>query len=74
MAQALEQFEQDIEEPLKAAVRAEPYRRDLADIVENIDGVKHTFRKRLQQLASDCIDLMPADLSINGFEPVATRR
>ncbi len=70
MAQALEEFERDIESPLRAAVSAEPYRRDLAQVVENIEGVKRTFRKKLQALATDCLDIMPSDLSINAFELV----
>lgn len=70
MAQALEEFEERIEQPLDALRRAEPSRSDIARIVEEVDGVKRTFRRKLQALAGDCIDLMPSDLQINGFEPV----
>lgn len=73
MAQALEEFEQAIEHPLRALVAADPSRRDVASVVERIDGVKRTFRKRLQALATDCLDLIPSDLQINAFEPVVRR-
>lgn len=61
MAQALEEFEDMIETPLR--------RGDRPDSAA-IDCVKRTFRRKLQALSSDCIDLMPSDLQINGFEPV----
>jgi hypothetical protein len=70
MAQALEEFERQIEDPLRALVAAEPSRRDVAMVVESIDGVKRTFRKKLQTLASDCADLMPSDVQINALELV----
>lgn len=70
MAQALEEFERQIEEPLRILARAEPDRRDVKRIVENIDGVKRTFRKKLQTLASNCSDLMASDVQINAFELV----
>lgn len=78
MAQALEEFEQKIETPLARVIAT---RGDggwdaatLLQIQADLDGVKRTFRKRLQALGTDCLDLISPDLSINGFEPVATRR
>lgn len=70
MAQALEEFEKQIEDPLRALAIAEPSRHDLAAIVDRMDAVKRTFRKKLQTLASDCADLMPSDVQINAFELV----
>lgn len=70
MAQALEEFEQRIEDPLRALSGREPTASEIAAIVENIDGVKRTFRKKLQTLASDCADLMPRDIEINALELV----
>lgn len=64
MAQALEEFEQHIEKPLADG------RVPDADAIAR---VKAAFRKKLQTLASDCLDLMPSDLQINGFEPVVRR-
>lgn len=72
MAQALEKFEQDIEGPLTAAIAREP-RSDLSDILASLPGVKREFRKKLQALGGDAIDLAPRDLQINGFEPIARR-
>jgi hypothetical protein len=73
MAQALEEFERDIERPLRAAVSREPGRPDIAAILSSVEGVKRTFRKKLQALGSDCKDLMDEGIQINGFEPVIRR-
>jgi hypothetical protein len=70
MAQALEDFELRIEDPLRALSIAEPERRDIASIVEQCDNVKRTFRKKLQTLASDAADLVPRDIEINALELV----
>lgn len=71
MAQALEELEDRIERPLEALLVAEPIAQgELAVIVNDIQHVKATFRKKLQTLASDCLDLMPSDVQINAFEPV----
>ena len=67
MAQALEEFEREIEHPLRALALGDPR---LTTVVNRIDPVKRTFRKKLQALASDCTDLMPSDVQINGFELV----
>jgi hypothetical protein len=67
MAQALEEFERELERPLRKAALHDP---SLGAIVDSIDGVKSTFRKRLQALSGDCLDLIPAGTEINGFEPV----
>ena len=67
MAQALEEFEREIEHPLRALAPGDPR---VTAIVDRIDGVKRTFRKKLQTLASDCTDLMPSDVEINGLELV----
>lgn len=64
MAQALEEFEQRIERPLQRG--AQPSAAD-------IEATKRAFRKRLQDLASDCIDLMPSDIEINAYEPIVRR-
>lgn len=70
MAQALEEFEKQIEDPLRAILVTEPSRSDVAAVLECVDGVKRTFRKKLQTLASDCADLMPSDVQINALELV----
>lgn len=67
MAQALEELEVKIEQPLRQLAETNS---DAAAIAAEIDGVKRTFRKRLQSLASDCIDLMPSGLEINALELV----
>jgi hypothetical protein len=70
MAQALEEFEKQIEQPLTVLARSEPR---AAAIVANVDGVKREFRRKLQTLASDCLDLMPSDVEINALELVSRR-
>lgn len=70
MAQALEDFERDIEGPLRRAALVEPRRPDLDAIVAGIEPTKRSFRKKLQALGADCTDLVPANIEINGFEPV----
>jgi hypothetical protein len=70
MAQALEEFEKQIEDPLRAILVTEPSRGDVAAVLERVDGVKRTFRKKLQTLDSDCADLMPSDVQINALELV----
>jgi hypothetical protein len=70
MAQALEEFEREIERPLIAAAKEHP---ELDAIVGRIPGVKSTIRKRLQTLGSDCLDLIPPGTQINGFEPIVRR-
>lgn len=63
MAQALEEFEQLIETPLARG-------RSVPD--EDVQRVKRTFRRKLQTLASDCLDITPSDMQINAVE--LTRR
>lgn len=70
MAQALEEFENRVEHPLARIAAGEPTRHDIAAIVSDIDGVKRTFRKKLQALGTDCIDLIPTDVEINAVELV----
>lgn len=65
MAQALEELEVKLEEPLRRLAQTDPSARA---ILADVDGVKRTFRRKIQTLASDCIDLMPSDLEINALE------
>jgi metal-dependent amidase/aminoacylase/carboxypeptidase family protein len=75
MAQTLEELEVKVEHPLQALVASgEPITPErLAAIVAEIDAVKRIYRKKIQALSSDCLDLMPSDLQINGYEPLARR-
>jgi hypothetical protein len=67
LAQTLEEFERRIESPLQALAPCDPR---IAAIVADIEPVKRLFRKKIQALASDCLDLMPSDLEINAVELV----
>lgn len=72
MAQALEEFEEKLEKPLRALL-ADDDSREAQAVVDGIEPVKRTFRKKIQALASDCTDVMPSDLHINGYEPLLAR-
>ena len=73
MAQTLEELEKQVEQPLRelhGSLSNGATARHIGRIVDDIDGVKRTFRKRLQAFGSDCADVMPSDVEINGFEPI----
>lgn len=72
MAQTLEELEERIEKPLQALISsgAPITVHHVARIVADVDQVKRIYRKKIQALASDCLDLMPRDLEINAYEPV----
>jgi hypothetical protein len=80
MAQCLEEFEKEIELPLREA-RAMVFAagddvglsKCLQQAVNGIEPTKRAIRKRLQTLGSDCLDIMPDGLHINGYEPIITR-
>jgi hypothetical protein len=76
MAQTLQEFETQVQEPLRevhASLPAGPAAHRVAGILRDSDEVKRTFRKKLQAFAADCVDLMPSDVDINAFEPVIRR-
>lgn len=79
MAQALEEFEREIEAPLERAVARGERREDIAIVASHVQGVKRCFRKALQALSSDCLEVMgmagvsPGDIQINAYEPVTRR-
>jgi hypothetical protein len=74
MAQTLEEFEDKVERPVRALLTAEPVTaHQLEEIISDMDSVKRTIRKKIQALAADCLDLVPSDIQINGFEPVTRR-
>jgi hypothetical protein len=74
MAQALEEFEKGIEQPLDAALSSDGDAREaLIRISGAVPGVKRAFRKRLQTLGSDLLVLIPGDVQINAYEPVRRR-
>lgn len=60
MAQTLEEFEVKLESRLP----------DDPELRQAAKEVKATIRKKMQTLGSDCIDIMPNDFEINGYEPV----
>ena len=73
MAQTLEELEVQIERPLRElheSLSNGATARRIGRIVDDIDGVKRTFRKRLQAFGADCADVMPSDVEINAFEPI----
>ena len=72
MAQALEELEREIEQPLRHAQATSP-RADIAAVLDRVPGVKRTFRRKLQALGADCKDLMDEGIQINGFEPIIRR-
>jgi hypothetical protein len=72
MAQTLQEFEQQVEAPLReihGTLTGAPALA-VAQVLEDCEKVKHTFRKKLQAFAADCADLMPSGVQINAFEPV----
>ncbi len=75
MAQTLEDVERLIEQPLSRLIASdEPITAArLVEIVRDIDEVKRIYRKKIQALASDCLDLVPSELQINGYEPLVRR-
>jgi hypothetical protein len=76
MAQTLQEFEEQIEQPLRdlhATLPTAGARQRVGAILASSEAVKRTFRKKLQAFAADCIDLMPADVEINAFEPIVRR-
>lgn len=75
MAQTLEELELRIETPLRAlAEEPEPITPSrLRQILDDMDAHKRSFRKRLHVFSSDCVSLMPPDIEINGYEPIARR-
>jgi hypothetical protein len=74
MAQALDEFEREIEQPLDALLRRGDAIPEVVRVLEAIPAVKRAFRKKLQALGTDCIDLMPSDMQINAFEPMRSSR
>jgi hypothetical protein len=76
MAQMLEEFEERMEVPLgnlHASLPAGPAAHSISGILLNAEGVKRTFRRKLDAFAADCADLMPSDVEINAFEPIIRR-
>lgn len=74
MAQVMEEFERTVEHPLSAMVRSDGVTHArINSVVNDLDGFKRIFRKKLQAFADDCLDLMPSDIEINAFEPVVRR-
>jgi hypothetical protein len=76
MAQTLQEFEEQVQQPLRdlhVSLDDAGAARRVSDILDNAEAVKRTFRKKLQAFAADCVDLMPTDVEINGFEPIVRR-
>lgn len=79
MAQALEEFEREIEKPLERAVARGDRREDIAIITSHVQSSKRNVRKALQALRDDCLEIMDlagvrrGDIEINAYEPVLRR-
>lgn len=72
MAQALEEFEERLEVPLRAHLDGDTSPGARA-VLAGVEPAKRAFRKKIQALGADCRDVMPKDVQINGYEPLTTR-
>lgn len=77
MAQTLEEFEQQVETPLRelhGTLSNGATARHLGRILDGCDEVKRTFRKKIQGFETDCLALIPRDLEINAVQLVRSSR